>query len=174
MTFCLSLFVTLAVFMSIVNGSLPESSDEVSKFGVYICLQLIGCGLSTIATILSLKCFQESDHTPVRSCVRLFVMAMCVRKRYQIHVHHYRADNEVKANQNGGEIITAAVDTIDDCGKSDKCMSDGMEWNDTSFTSGYLENGFLCVGPILFHSFNSLARSSIKRSVRRLGFIKLD
>ncbi|KAH3736414.1 hypothetical protein DPMN_042977 [Dreissena polymorpha] len=41
MTFCLSLFVTLAVFMSIVNGSLPESSDEVSKFGVYMCLQLI-------------------------------------------------------------------------------------------------------------------------------------
>ncbi|KAH3736457.1 hypothetical protein DPMN_043024 [Dreissena polymorpha] len=123
MTFCLSLFLTLAVFLTIVNGSLPESSDEVSKFGVYICLQLIGCGLSTIATVLSLKCFQESDHTPVRSCLRLFVMAMCVQKRDQIH--HYRADNELKANQNGGKIITAAIDTIDDCGKSDKCMSDG-------------------------------------------------
>ncbi|KAH3735927.1 hypothetical protein DPMN_042488 [Dreissena polymorpha] len=57
MTFCLSLFVALAVFMSIVNGSLPESSDEVSKFGVYICLQLIDFGLSTIATVVSLKCF---------------------------------------------------------------------------------------------------------------------
>ncbi|KAH3818132.1 hypothetical protein DPMN_119728 [Dreissena polymorpha] len=122
-TFCLSIFVTLAVFMTLVNGSLPESSDEVSTFGVYICLQLIGCGLSTIATVFSLYCFQESDHTPVRSCVQLFVMAMCVRKRNQIHQHP--VDNEIQVNRNEGEIITSAIDTIDDSGQKDKCRSNG-------------------------------------------------
>ncbi|KAH3824139.1 hypothetical protein DPMN_125968 [Dreissena polymorpha] len=122
-TFCFSILVTLSVFMTLVNGSLPESSDEVLKFGVYICLQLIGCGLSTMATVLSLYCFQESDHTPVRSCVQLFVMTMCLRKRNQIHQHP--ADNEIQVNRNEGEIITAAIDTIDNSGKRDKCRSNG-------------------------------------------------
>ncbi|KAH3702040.1 hypothetical protein DPMN_077040 [Dreissena polymorpha] len=109
--------------MTLVNGSLPESSDEVSTFGVYICLQLIGCGLSTIATVLSLYCFQKSDHTPVCSCVQLFVMAMYMQKRNQIHQNP--ADNEIQVNRNEGEIITAAIDTIDDSGKIGKCRSNG-------------------------------------------------
>ncbi|KAH3704315.1 hypothetical protein DPMN_079371 [Dreissena polymorpha] len=122
-TLCISLFLTLAVFMTIVNGSLPESSDEVSKFGVYVGLQLIGSGLSTIATVLSLQCYHEDDHTRVRLCVQLLVIAMCMRKRYQIHQKH--ANNEVNGNKNDGEIVITEIDTLDDCIQIDKRLSSG-------------------------------------------------
>ncbi|KAH3704319.1 hypothetical protein DPMN_079375 [Dreissena polymorpha] len=102
--------------MTIVNGSLPESSDEVSKFGVYVGLQLIGCGLSTIATVLSLQCYHENDHTHVRSCVQLFVSAMCMRKQH--------ANNVVNGNKYDGEIVITEIDTIDDY-KNNKRLSPG-------------------------------------------------
>ncbi|KAH3882742.1 hypothetical protein DPMN_006687 [Dreissena polymorpha] len=116
-TLCISLFLTLAVFMTIVNGALPESSDEVSKFGLYLGLQLIGSGLSIIATVLSLYCFHESDHRPVRVCIQLFVKSMCIQKGYQMHQQH--ANIEVNANTFGSEIM----DTIDERRKINKCLS---------------------------------------------------
>ncbi|KAH3795619.1 hypothetical protein DPMN_149174 [Dreissena polymorpha] len=121
-TFCISLFLTLAVFMTIVNGSLPESSDEVSKFGVYFGLQLIGCGLTTIATVVSLYYYHESNNTPVRSSVQLFVMAMCVSKGYRIHPHN--AHNKVNANKNDGHTKIVSIASIDDSGASIASIDD--------------------------------------------------
>ncbi|KAH3874123.1 hypothetical protein DPMN_037364 [Dreissena polymorpha] len=132
-TFCISLFLTLAVFMTIVNGSFPESSDEVSKFGVYIGLQLIGCGLTTIATVLSLYCYHESNNTPVRSSVQLFVMAMCVSKRYRIHPHN--AHNKVNANKNDGHTKIVSIASIDDSGASIASIDDSGK-RDSSLPNG--------------------------------------
>ncbi|KAH3882737.1 hypothetical protein DPMN_006682 [Dreissena polymorpha] len=147
-TFCISLFLTLAVFMTIVNGSLPESSDEVSKFGAYIGLQLIGCGMSTIATVLSLYCYHESNNTPVRASVRLFVMTMCVPKRFRIHQHHVH--NKSNSNNNDDQTETASSDTIDDSGKKDSCLPNGtgtITWKMVSFAL----DRFCFVASIVWH-----------------------
>ncbi|KAH3882735.1 hypothetical protein DPMN_006680 [Dreissena polymorpha] len=118
-TYCISLFLTLAVFMTIVNDSLPETSDEVSKFGVYIGLQLIGCGLSIIATVFSLYCYHKSDHKHVNVCVQFFVRAMCVSRCH--HTSRQQDINNVDENTSNGEFITAASATIVEC---DTCLSD--------------------------------------------------
>ena len=123
-TFCISLFLTLAVYMTIINGSLPETSDEVSKFGVYICLQLIGCGMSLVATVMSLYCYHESDHRPVSVCAQFLVRTMCVPRGYKAYkAYKQRAINQVNENTFDGEIITMAINTIDVCENRNSCMS---------------------------------------------------
>ncbi|KAH3882734.1 hypothetical protein DPMN_006679 [Dreissena polymorpha] len=114
-TFCISIFLTLAVYMTIINGSLPKTSDEVPIFGVYICLQLIGCGLSIIATVLSLYCYHESEDRPVCACLQVLVRVLCMRRGHQKYQQH--DINNGKENNVDGKIIKEANDTIDDCVK---------------------------------------------------------
>lgn len=50
-----TVFLTLAVFFTIVSDSLPEASDGVPLIVMYMGLQLIGSALSVIFTVISLN-----------------------------------------------------------------------------------------------------------------------
>ncbi|KAH3818776.1 neuronal acetylcholine receptor subunit alpha-3-like [Dreissena polymorpha] len=74
-TLGISLFLSLAVFANIINGSLPESSDEVSLFGLYALLQLIGSGVSLVMIVLSLHYF----HQKAPDAINRLQSSICVR-----------------------------------------------------------------------------------------------
>ena len=74
---CISIFLTLAVFLTIISSSLPESSDEISLFGVYVGLQLVGSGLTILATIISLRLFHREQKEPVCFCYRVLSKLFC-------------------------------------------------------------------------------------------------
>ena len=78
-TFAISLFLTLVVFMTIVNDSLPESSDEISTFGLYVGLQLLGSGLTIIVTTLSLNMFYRDDEVAVGKFWRFLQKITCTK-----------------------------------------------------------------------------------------------
>ena len=65
-TLCISIFLTLAVFLTIITSSLPESSDDTSLFGVYVGLQLLCSGLTILATVISLHLYhkEKKDKVP--------------------------------------------------------------------------------------------------------------
>ena len=66
-TLCISIFLTLAVFLTIITSSLPESSDDTSLFGVYVGLQLLCSGLTILATVISLHLYhkEKTDKVPL-------------------------------------------------------------------------------------------------------------
>jgi hypothetical protein len=54
MGFCMSIFLSFAVFLTTMNESLPKSSDKVSYFTIYIIAQFIISGVTVVleATVL--------------------------------------------------------------------------------------------------------------------------
>ena len=76
-TLCLTIFLSLAVFLTLVNDSLPESSDEVSLFSIYVGLQLVCSGLTIIAVVISLHLYYKDQSDPVSFYYRLLSRAFC-------------------------------------------------------------------------------------------------
>ena len=75
-TLCISIFLTLAVFLTIITSSMPESSDEVSILGVYVGLQLLGSALTILATVISL-CFYNKDKSTRVPLLLRFMCKIC-------------------------------------------------------------------------------------------------
>lgn len=48
MGFCMAIFLTFAVFLTIINDSMPKSSDKVPYFTVYLITQLVVSGLVVV------------------------------------------------------------------------------------------------------------------------------
>lgn len=71
-----TVFLSLTVFLNVVNSALPESSDRLSILAVYIGLQLLGSALTITMTVISLKLYYQSGDckctiTPFRLLERL-------------------------------------------------------------------------------------------------------
>lgn len=77
-TLSISIFLTLAVFLTIVNNTMPESSDEASKFGVYLGLQLFGNALTIAMTTISLYVFHRSEKRKIPKIFKLLVKVTCI------------------------------------------------------------------------------------------------
>ncbi|XP_055996644.1 neuronal acetylcholine receptor subunit alpha-7-like [Ostrea edulis] len=48
MGFCMAIFLTFSVFLTIINDSMPKSSDKISYFTIYLLTQLVISGLVVI------------------------------------------------------------------------------------------------------------------------------
>lgn len=59
----ISIFLTLAVFMTVASNDLPETAEGVSLIGAYIALQLAWSGTTIVLTVLSLSLvFKKHDN----------------------------------------------------------------------------------------------------------------
>ena len=76
-TLSISIFLTLAVFLTIITSSLPESSDEVSILGVYVGLQLLGSALTILTTVVSLCLYNKDPSQRVPIFLRLLSRVCC-------------------------------------------------------------------------------------------------
>ena len=76
-TLCISIFLTLAVFLTIISNALPESSDETSLFGVYVGLQLLLSGLTILSTVISLHLYHKERQENIPLFFRLLSKLLC-------------------------------------------------------------------------------------------------
>ena len=58
-TLCISVYLTLAVFLSVVNNALPETSDEQSILSIYIGLQFVGSTFTIMMTVITIKLYHH-------------------------------------------------------------------------------------------------------------------
>ena len=56
-TYAISMFISLAVFLTVITNELPPSSDGISVLAVFICLELGICAITIIITVLDTKIF---------------------------------------------------------------------------------------------------------------------
>lgn len=126
-TLCISVFLTLAIFLTIVNSSLPESSDEVAFFNIYVGLQLIGSILTIVMTVTSLYYFFKDDNQSVPKYWQVLVMMTCLRASTDQSEHRtsddqskqrigYKKDNgkitETVKMQIGWKMVSRAIDRL--------------------------------------------------------------
>ena len=66
----LSLFLTLAVFLTIISQSLPECVDGVSCISSYVIFQLAASGITLMSAVISLKLYHGGHHsTSASKCI---------------------------------------------------------------------------------------------------------
>ena len=76
-TLCISVFLTLAVFLTIITSSFPESSDEVSLLSIYVTIQLMYSGVTICTTVMSLHLYYRSTKCRVSWAYRQLCRLTC-------------------------------------------------------------------------------------------------
>lgn len=135
-TLSISIFLTLAVFLSIVNSSMPESSDEVAKFGVYVGLQLLGSALTIILTTISLYIFHRNESIPICKGFRFFVKMSCItlpkqqRHSGEVSCHVATLCEDVLKNgiHTKSEVETANINPLPPQNNIDKSYEPDITW----------------------------------------------
>ena len=92
---CISMFLTLAVFLITITTFMPESSDEISILGIYVCLQLFGSGISIFCTVVSLFLHHRDPEIPIGGLCLLLSKCFCQNKMER-HPIKYKSQNEVE------------------------------------------------------------------------------
>lgn len=77
-TLSISIFLTLAVFLTVVNEFMPESSDEVALFSVYVGLQLFSSAFTIMLTIVSLNLFYKDKNNNILAVHRMLIKLCCI------------------------------------------------------------------------------------------------
>ena len=116
-TLCLSIFLTLAVFLTLISDALPESSDETSLFSIYVGLQLACSGLTIVAAVISLHLYYKDQSEPVTFYYRLLARLFCstdTSKNYETH-----------ANSNGQTPLEDYIKTSSSC---TNCINQPLSW----------------------------------------------
>ncbi|XP_053394218.1 acetylcholine receptor subunit alpha-like [Mercenaria mercenaria] len=76
----ISIFLTLTIFLYAVNSTLPESSDEVAVFTIFIGFQILGSALSVVMTNISLYFYFKNAQDPIPFLLWYFAKVFCMKK----------------------------------------------------------------------------------------------
>ena len=79
-SFPISIFLTLAVFLTMITLSLPESIDGVSYLSSYVTFQLIMSTITLISTVISLQIHHKMDNRPIPKVALAIMKAFKSRK----------------------------------------------------------------------------------------------
>lgn len=114
-TLSISVFLTLAVFLTTVSSYMPESSDEVATFSIYVGLQLFGSAFTIFMTILSLYLFYKENSRDLPCVLKSFVKICCIFKPKQIYNSSDRTEiingyEDTKVSDKTNSIATTALE----------------------------------------------------------------
>ena len=73
LTFPMSVFLTLAVFLTIIMQSLPESVDGISYLGTLVTFQLGLSALTLLLGVITVRLLKEIGDAKIPRCARLIV-----------------------------------------------------------------------------------------------------
>ncbi|KAK3612317.1 hypothetical protein CHS0354_011035 [Potamilus streckersoni] len=88
-SFAVTVFLSLVIFLSIVMGTLPQNSEEISFLGVYLVIMAAFSTLAVILTMFQIRLnSRDADVDPIPSwLIKLQVMVEVIRCRRCSKVH---------------------------------------------------------------------------------------
>lgn len=101
-SFPVSVFLTLAVFLTIITGSLPESIDGISYLSFFVSFQLGISAIALMCSVVSLCLFHTTETRPLPKLAVALVTACKLRSRYGIKDSIKRATKGIQ-EQEGAE-----------------------------------------------------------------------
>lgn len=118
-SFPVSVFLTLAVFLTIITGSLPESIDGISYLSLFVSFQLGISAIALMCSVFSLRLFHTTETRPLPKPAAALVTMCNLKSRYGIKGSFRRATKGIQ-EQDGHEndvhlhwkAVSAAVDTM--------------------------------------------------------------
>ena len=113
LTFPMSIFLTLAVFLTIIMMSLPESVDGVSYLSLFITFELALSASTLLFTVVTLRFHHEMGNTIVPPCARLMVKIFRKNRTNPFHTKKYdenilfsheKMQGQIELNDNNGSV----------------------------------------------------------------------
>ena len=151
-SYCVTVLLAVAVFMTIVSDMLPRSSEPVPLISYKLMVDMILSSLIVVVTILNLRVYNKDKSTPVPTCLRTLYNILSCRKCKRTKVFSLKGDT--KSSQIKG--MTLHEDKDRDPGSKFRHISDAIEradnvtWKQISFMVDWI-----CF--ILFTSASSLS-----------------
>ncbi|KAL3831897.1 hypothetical protein ACJMK2_023591 [Sinanodonta woodiana] len=132
-SFSVTVFLSLAVFLTIVTSTLPQNSEKISFFGIYL---IIMAGLSTLIVILSLFIIRlnsrdvEADPIPLWLVkLQIIVEVVRCRRRNKIHTTAYNQNGVISGSGDINDSTdTTAVTTNSNLAPSNEDKQDEVTW----------------------------------------------
>ena len=69
-SFSVTVFLSLAVFLTIISQDLPEASNSVAIFNVYVFAQVLTATLVTVVTLIQIRLYHVPDKRPVSKLIQ--------------------------------------------------------------------------------------------------------
>lgn len=91
----IAMFLTLAVFLTVITGSLPESIDGVSYLSLYVTFQLVISAITLLCSVISLQIHYRMEIEHVPNVVVTSLQFLTCRQRQKQEIN--------KENSNGQE-----------------------------------------------------------------------
>ena len=82
--FSVTLFLALAVFLTIVSETLPANSETVAIFSVYVIIQTVQSTVITLVALVTIRWSNNEDDEPIPRCMLTlarFINCLCCRRR---------------------------------------------------------------------------------------------
>ena len=137
LTFPMSVFLTLAVFLTIIMVSLPESVDGVSYLCTFVTFELGVSATTLLFTVITLRLHYEMGNTQIPPCARLMVRIFrrsCIadNRRMQFSSRNTLAvDQEIAAGKTDLNEISEELDTKICKGHTENQLED-IKWEHVS------------------------------------------
>ena len=126
--YAITVFLAFAVFLTIVSDSLPQNSDAISLFSVYLIIQTVQ---STIITVLAMLMIRISYwKTPVpRALVYLVNLTRCkVCSSKAIKVAPVDKEKEDKSNEKDTLGLVQETSVVGECEEDVTYTQDNCDW----------------------------------------------
>ena len=85
-SYCITVLLAIAVFMTIVSDTLPKSSEPVPVISYKLIVDMVSSSLMTFVTILNLRLYYKNDGKDVPNWLKqLYNILCCHRTKCNIH-----------------------------------------------------------------------------------------
>ena len=115
---------------------LPETSDEVCLFGIYVGLQLLCSGLTILGTVMSLHLYHKDSTDTITVIYREMSRLFCQTKRSSCHTEHKHMngqtliDDDPSSRKSTGVVETTTLSWVDVALAFDRmCFWLSVFWN---------------------------------------------
>jgi len=88
--YAVTVFLAFAVFLTIISSTMPENSEHVAIFSVFLLVQTLSSTLITILALVMIRVVNKDDNVdPVPRCLAVVLLAVtcqcCQKKSTQVH-----------------------------------------------------------------------------------------
>ena len=133
----MSVFLTLAVFLTIIMVSLPESVDGVSYLCTFVTFELGVSATTLLFTVITLRFHYEMGNTQIPPCARLMVRIFrrsCIANNRRMQFpnrNNVALDQEIAAGKTDLNKNSEELDTIICKGHTENRLAD-IKWQHVS------------------------------------------
>ena len=131
-SYAITVFLAFAVFLTIVTGSLPENSDSVAVFSIYVVSQTCQSTIITVIAVILIRLHKLGSSVPVPGYIISFVKFVtckkCNTRSSVIEPERHKINGTVPRETDNINSSTASIPNKEADDTDDTAQDDIYDW----------------------------------------------